>query len=232
MNTCHKNKTGGLWPMFSWTMIAVGGLSLAAAYLLFTVRWAEAGYLSGRIWPTLSTPAELALLLSPYLGLIYFKIYAARSFGGRLAFTLAAGMMFLSGLFFAWPGLVHPERGFSDVLVNWWGNLLTVLLLLGPTALYELVENFEGGEINGSARLRPLGALPALGFISVLLGLSFFGRDLWMASGAAALYIHLAGLFISSLSGRRSPAGGLSPADERSPGKPANNQGFQAILPA
>ena len=201
MNARYENERGGFWPILSWTMIAVGCLSLASAYFLFTLRWGQAGYLSGRPWPGLSAPAELALLLSPYLGLVYFQIYAARSFGGRLAFVLAAGLMFIGGLFFAWPGLDHPQRGFSDFLVNWWGNLLTVLLILGPTTLYELAENFGDTELKGWARLRPLGTFPALGFISALLGLSFFGRDLWMASGAAALYIHLAGLFICRLSG-------------------------------
>ena len=198
MNSKKQARTFSLWSVISWSLIIIGGLSLAAAYLLFGLRCAESGFLSGRLWPALPGPVELALLLSPFLGLVYFQIYAGRTLGGRLALCLAAVLMFSAGFFMAWPSLNEAERGFSDFLVGWGANMALMMTTLLPATIYELIRNCEDSA-RKSPKLRPLGVLPVMALLSLTLGSSLFRYELGMCLGAASVYAHLGWLGLRRL---------------------------------
>ena len=198
----NKSSIGGrLWAFLSWSMIIGGALSLALAYLLYALGCAESGKLPGRVWLFLPRPIEIALLLSPFLGLVYFQIYAGRTWGGRLALLLAAGLMFLSGLFLAWPCRVDLERGLSDFWVGWAADITIMMIVLGSAMALELIKNYEDPEFRGP-RFRPLGLSPVLALSLTALGSSLVRFEPGMILGAVAIYSHLAWLMARGLARR------------------------------
>lgn len=115
----------------SWILIALGAVSILTVKLIFLSRFAEnfpQGLLAG--FGGMMSWGEACFLLFPYLGLAYFRLYAARTPGTRrLAAALAAGFLVSSLIM----GLALADSGRGAVLNFYFHSLVCLALQSAAT---------------------------------------------------------------------------------------------------
>lgn len=94
----YAEKNNGSRERLSWMLIALGALSILTAKVIFLARFGEfaANPLAGL--GRLMTWGEIGFLLFPYLGLAYFRLYAAETVWNRRLASLLALIFLASGL--------------------------------------------------------------------------------------------------------------------------------------
>jgi len=125
----------------SWILIALGAVSIFTAKVLFMARFVEINPLNP--WAGLGqimTWGELCFLLFPYLGLAYFRLYAAATAGTRRLTAVMAAAFLVSGLVLSFR-LISGGR---DASFNFYFHSLVCLTLQSVSVLPVVVGLWPG----------------------------------------------------------------------------------------
>jgi len=185
-NFSYSEKIDGPRERLSWIVIALGAVSILTAKVIFLARFADFSDNPLIGLSRMMSWGELCFLLFPYLGLAYFRLYAAEAIWSRRLATAMAAMFLASGLILSAALMGRGRQAGFDFYFH---SLVCLVLQSGSTLLIV-------GLGRGEGKLRPAEFLALVPLLASAVMLMSNVSMMWtrQLTGAALLapYLFLA----------------------------------------